>query len=58
MAPVRTLNDTIADFLASGRITQEELDEERRRLDASPVIRRARRGLGPFVVKKLNPRQT
>ncbi len=52
-----TITDTINHLLATGRLTQEELDEAKRQLDADPAIRRARRGLGPFVVKKLRPRR-
>lgn len=48
----RTITDTINHLLATGRLTQEGLDEAKRKLDADPAIRRARRGLGPFVVRK------
>jgi hypothetical protein len=47
-----TLGELKNRLLASGKITQEGLDEARRQMDADPAIRRARRGLGPFVVKK------
>lgn len=56
MQKPRTVTDTINALLASGKVTQEELDEERRELDTDPAIRRARRGLGPFVVKRVRRR--
>ena len=53
----RTVTDLINRLLATGKVTQEELDEAQRKLDADSAIRRARRGLGPFVVKTLHPRK-
>jgi hypothetical protein len=52
-----TLGELTRCLLASGKITQEGLDEAQRQMDADPAIRRARRGLWPFVVKKLHRRR-
>ena len=57
MATGYTFDQVMAHLLATGKVTQQGLDEAQRKLDADPAIRRARRGLGPFVVKIVHRRQ-